>query len=283
MLNNPIISDRYKLQGHILICVLVGLVYAIVFGWSVHQSTADIVADAALSMCLLFVEDILLCNIYTYSIVVPLNIYQSLSLDILYGIISIFAFVGVESLMIYYFFYHDFMLFVKTLPARIFCLALLYCIYRLYGYIISKSEEDDDSEDEEDQEEELKEQVDSTTNAGKDIDINPVHCIERITVKVGSKIKVIPVDDLVYLKAEDDYVLLVTAEGHWLKSETMKDYEASLPADKFVRVHRSYIVNIGKITKIERYGQKQLLQLVTGESLKISTSGYKVLREKLNL
>jgi hypothetical protein len=282
MLNNPIISDRYKLQGHILFCVLVGIVYAIVFGWSAHQSTADIVADAALSMCLLFVEDILLCNIYTYSIVISLNIYQSLSLDILYGIISLVAFVGVESLMIYYFFSHDFMLFTQTLPARIFCLALLYCIYRLYGYIISKSEEDDDSEDEEEQDEDLKEQVESTP-ASKDADVNPVPRIERITVKVGSKIKVIPIDDLVYLKAEDDYVLLVTAEGHWLKSETMKDYEASLPADKFVRVHRSYIVNIGKITKIERYGQKQLLQLVTGESLKISTSGYKVLREKLNL
>jgi len=63
----------------------------------------------------------------------------------------------------------------------------------------------------------------------------------------------------------------------------MKSYEAQLPPDKFVRVHRSYIVNISKISKIERYGQKQLLQLTSGECLRISANGYKALREKLNL
>ena len=277
MLNSPIISDRYKLQGHIIICVLLGLVYAIVFGLAAHQSAAGIVADTVLSMCLLFVEDVLLCNIYSYSIVVSLNIYQSISIDFLYGIISIIVFVGIESLLVYFFFSNDFMSFVQTLPARIFSLALLYCIYRMYCNMITKSQEDDESEEDEEQEE-LR-----NDNNLTDKPIVNVTKIERITVKVGSKIKVIPVDDLVYLKAEDDYVLLVTAEGHWLKSETMKAYEACLPTDKFVRVHRSYIVNIGKITKIERYGQKQLLQLVTGESLKISSNGYKALREKLNL
>jgi DNA-binding LytR/AlgR family response regulator len=50
-----------------------------------------------------------------------------------------------------------------------------------------------------------------------------------------------------------------------------------------VRVHRSYIVNINKISKIERYGQKQLLQLTSGERLRVSANGYKALREKLNL
>jgi DNA-binding LytR/AlgR family response regulator len=107
--------------------------------------------------------------------------------------------------------------------------------------------------------------------------------IERITVKVGTKIKVIAVDDIIYFKAEDDYVSVVTSEGHWLKSERMKDYEESLPGNMFARVHRSYIVNISKISKIERYGQKQMLSLNNGEQIRISMTGYKVLREKLNL
>ena len=111
----------------------------------------------------------------------------------------------------------------------------------------------------------------------------PVEVMERITVKVGTKIKVIPVDDIICLKAEDDYVSVITAEGHWLKSERLKDYDMSLPTDKFARVHRSYIVNISKISKIERYGQKQMLSLSNGEQIRISMTGYKVLREKLNL
>ena len=111
----------------------------------------------------------------------------------------------------------------------------------------------------------------------------PAEVIERITVKVGTKIKVIPVDDIVCLKAEDDYVSVITAEGHWLKSERLKDYDIFLPTDKFARVHRSYIVNISKISKIERYGQRQMLSLSNGEQIRISMTGYKVLREKLNL
>jgi len=63
----------------------------------------------------------------------------------------------------------------------------------------------------------------------------------------------------------------------------MKRYETCLPQDRFVRVHRSYIVNLPKILKIERYGQKQLLQLSDGTSIRVSATGYKLLREKLDL
>lgn len=59
----------------------------------------------------------------------------------------------------------------------------------------------------------------------------------------------VQVEDIIYLKAEDDYVSVVTMDGHWLKGETMKGYEAILPHNMFVRVHRSYIVNITKITR----------------------------------
>jgi DNA-binding LytR/AlgR family response regulator len=172
--------------------------------------------------------------------------------------------VGVESIFIYAIFPKSFTSFATTLTLRAFCMTLLYIIHQKYYESNKKIQEN--SEDE---------IIEESTTVN-----NP---IERITVKVGQKIKVILVTELIYLKAEDDYVVFFTAEGHWLKTGTMKDFETTLPSNKFVRIHRSYIVNIDKITKIERYGQKQQLQLTTGERIRISPNGYKILRTKLNL
>jgi len=274
MLSNPIINNRFTLQVHLIICVLVGMAYAIVFGWGIHQPFAAIATDTVVSICLLFAEVVLLWNIFTYSIHNSLSVYQSISLNILYGIISVLLFTGIESLILYIAHPDSFNLFVYSLPSRMFSLVMLYCAYRLY-YALNKREEDN-LEKEEDDETPIFEKQTNTSP----VNITP---IERITVKTGLKIKVIPVGDLIYLKAEDDYVMFVTAEGRWLKNDTLKEYETTLPSEKFARVHRSFIVNIDKITKIERYGQKQLLQLISGESLRISNNGYKTLREKLNL
>src|SRR5215212_4532085 len=63
----------------------------------------------------------------------------------------------------------------------------------------------------------------------------------RIVVKVGNKIKIIPVNQINYLEAADDYVKIVTAEGAFLKKRTMNFFEQSLTNWHFVRVHRSYI------------------------------------------
>lgn len=274
MLSNPIINNRFTLQVYLIICVLVGMAYAIVFGWGIHQSFATIATDTVVSICLLFAEVVLLWNIFTYSIHNSLSVNQSVSLNILYGIISVLLFTGIESLILYIAHPDSFHSFVYSLPSRMFSLVMLYCAYRLY-YALNKREEDILEKEEEDE----------TPIFEKQTNTSPVNNtpIERITVKTGLKIKVIPISDLIYLKAEDDYVMFVTAEGRWLKNDTLKEYETTLPSEKFARVHRSFIVNIDKITKIERYGQKQLLQLTTGESLRISNNGYKTLREKLNL
>lgn len=274
MLSNPIINNRFTLQVYLIICVLVGMAYAIVFGWGIHQSFATIATDTVVSICLLFAEVVLLWNIFTYSIHNSLSVYQSISLNILYGIISVLLFTGIESLILYIAHPGSFYSFVYSLPSRMFSLVMLYCAYRLY-YALNKREEDILEKEEEDETPIFEKQTNTSP-----VNITP---IERITVKTGLKIKVIPVGDLIYLKAEDDYVMFVTAEGRWLKNDTLKEYETTLPSEKFARVHRSFIVNIDKITKIERYGQKQLLQLTTGESLRISNNGYKTLREKLNL
>ncbi|MBP9638020.1 MAG: LytTR family transcriptional regulator DNA-binding domain-containing protein, partial [Bacteroidaceae bacterium] len=62
-----------------------------------------------------------------------------------------------------------------------------------------------------------------------------------------------------------------------------KSFEAQLSPDVFIRLHRSYIININKISKIERYGQQQQVQLFNGEMIRISVRGYKLLKDRLNL
>jgi DNA-binding LytR/AlgR family response regulator len=79
-------------------------------------------------------------------------------------------------------------------------------------------------------------------------------------------------------------VQIVTAQSRYLKEETMKYFEASLPRSRFVRVHRSYIVNVEKILRIELYEkQNQMLTLTNGDQIRASVAGYRELRTILNL
>ena len=108
--------------------------------------------------------------------------------------------------------------------------------------------------------------------------------IDRITVKDGSRIHLINVSDLHYIQACGDYVTLVTPEGQYIKEQTMKYFEAHLPQTIFVRIHRSTIVNVTQISRIELFGKENYnLFLKTGEKLRVSLSGYRLLRERLEL
>src|SRR5580765_1817176 len=106
----------------------------------------------------------------------------------------------------------------------------------------------------------------------------------RIVVKDGSKIKIIPVAQIHYLEAADDYVKIFTSEGSFLKKKTMSYFENSLQAFHFVRVHRSYIVNTQLITRIDAYEKdSHLLLLSTGAKLPVSKAGYAKLKEVLGI
>ena len=103
--------------------------------------------------------------------------------------------------------------------------------------------------------------------------------IDRITVKDGSKIHLIKTDELIYIQACGDYVMLITPSGEYLKEQTMKYFETHLPSDTFVRVHRSTIVNVTQISRVELFGKEtyQLL-LKNGVKLRVSLSGYRLLK-----
>ncbi len=106
----------------------------------------------------------------------------------------------------------------------------------------------------------------------------------RVVVKDGNKIKIIPVNKIQYLEAADDYVKIVTADGNYLKKRTMTFFEDSLGIHNFVRVHRSYIVNTSLITRIDAYEKdSHLLLLSTGAKLPVSKTGYGKLKDVLGI
>lgn len=107
---------------------------------------------------------------------------------------------------------------------------------------------------------------------------------ERIVVKNGGKIKIIPVPSIQFIEAADDYVKIITAEGSFLKNKTMAFYEKSLPTALFVRTHRSYLVNVQEITRIDPYEKESHLAILkSGARLPVSKGGYQKLKTVLGL
>lgn len=108
--------------------------------------------------------------------------------------------------------------------------------------------------------------------------------LDRISVKDGSRIHLIQLDELLYIQASGDYVTLFTSDGQYVKEQTMKYFESHLPERLFIRIHRSCIVNCGYIARIELFGKDSWqVRLKTGVSLRASAGGYKLLKERLSL
>jgi len=106
--------------------------------------------------------------------------------------------------------------------------------------------------------------------------------VERLFVKTGSKIDVVPVAEIIKIEAEDDYVWLFTKDKKFLKKETMNYLEQNLPENTFVRVHRSSIINVSFIDKIEKYGKESyLIKLKDGSQVNVSKSRIKDLKQQL--
>ena len=102
-------------------------------------------------------------------------------------------------------------------------------------------------------------------------------------VKSGTSIRIFYPNQIKYLEAQDDYVMIYVEEGKYLKQQTMKYYESHLNTDEFIRIHRSYIVNVTYISKVELFEKSSYRVLLkTGDKLPVSRSGYQRLKEKLN-
>lgn len=107
--------------------------------------------------------------------------------------------------------------------------------------------------------------------------------LHRVVIKKSGKIHVISTGDIHFLEAQDDYVMIYTADGRYLKQQTMKYFEKHLDPEQFVRVHRSYIANITCIERIEPYEKSNfILILRDGNKVPVSRSGMQVLKENLD-
>ena len=111
----------------------------------------------------------------------------------------------------------------------------------------------------------------------------PLNPINRVVTRKGSSINIIPVDDIRYVQAEDDYVMIFHNDGKALKQQTMKFYEENLPRENFVRIHRSFIVKIQEINRLEPYTKDNYVAVLhSGEKIPVSRSGYRLLKDELN-
>ncbi|KGF81134.1 LytR family transcriptional regulator [Massilia sp. JS1662] len=104
--------------------------------------------------------------------------------------------------------------------------------------------------------------------------------LERILIRDGARVQVIPVARIDYIEAQDDYVAICSEGRQWLKNQRMAELESQLDPQAFLRVHRSYIVNLGTIARIEPTGKDgHCAVLKSGARIPISRSGYQKVRD----
>jgi two-component system LytT family response regulator len=111
----------------------------------------------------------------------------------------------------------------------------------------------------------------------------PGHYAERIVVKDGTRVQIIPIAKLDYAQAQDDYVSLASQGKKHLKQQTISSLEASLDPKTFLRIHRSCLVNLERVTKVEPYGKESHVAILAdGTRLPVSRTGYARLKAILD-
>jgi len=104
--------------------------------------------------------------------------------------------------------------------------------------------------------------------------------LERVLIRDGARVHVVPAADIAWIEAQDDYVQITAAGKAYLKSQTLAELEAQLDPAVFLRIHRSYIVNLGCIRRIEPAGKDSHCAVLDGGvRIPISRSGYQKVRD----
>lgn len=110
----------------------------------------------------------------------------------------------------------------------------------------------------------------------------PGEFLERVVIRDGAHVHVVPVEKIDYVEAQDDYVAFRTGGKLLLKEQTMTDVEASLDPKRFVRIHRSYVLNVERLARVELYAKdSRVAILADGSKLPVSRSGYQRLQQLL--
>lgn len=125
----------------------------------------------------------------------------------------------------------------------------------------------------------------STLNAAelKNAANPPGRYAQRVVVKDGSRVHIIPVSQLLYAEAQDDYVALHSGGKSFLKQQTLSSFAAALDPACFVRVHRSFVVSLDHVTKIEPYTKETRIAILTGGvRIPVSRSGFLRLKQLMD-
>ncbi len=105
---------------------------------------------------------------------------------------------------------------------------------------------------------------------------------DRVLIRDGANVHVLPVDKIDYVEAQDDYVAFTSEGKQYLKDQTMAAVEATLNPDRFVRIHRSFLLNIDRLAKVEMYAKDSRIAILRdGTRLPVSRAGYSRLSQLL--
>ena len=109
-----------------------------------------------------------------------------------------------------------------------------------------------------------------------------IEFLERVVIKEGAKISILPVESIKWIEAQDDYVMINSEQGRFLKKKTMRYFENHLNENMFIRIHRSYIINADYIQHLEQKGKESYrLILKNGRELPVSKTGLTKLKNTL--
>lgn len=108
----------------------------------------------------------------------------------------------------------------------------------------------------------------------------PGRTLERVLIRDQGRVHVLPVERIDFVEAQDDYLCFVSGGKRQRKQQTMADIEAQLDRARFVRIHRSFLLNIDRLARIEPYAKDSWLAILTdGSKLPVSRTGYTRLKE----
>ena len=248
---------------YVTVCFTMAGIYAFVLGAD-HPVSFRIV-NGLIFGGILCVTGFVLWNTFRFAI--PVNYatkYKLIFLSVL-AVLTGLLITGTESFVMYLCFPALFSSFSYSTPARLFIALLIFIIIRLFYTSCYRKNENPVQV--------LEQQA---------APLSPLS-INRVTVRNGQKILIIPIEEIIFIKADGDYISINTANGSWLKEQTMKDIENILPVDSFVRIHRSYIVNVNHISRIERYGEYRQVILNNNSKIKISAARYQTLKQILGI
>lgn len=130
----------------------------------------------------------------------------------------------------------------------------------------------------------LRQQTDKNQESVKGKMLQLPEQMQRIVVKGNGNIKILPLPEVFYLESADDYVKVHTNDKYYLKHQTMNNFEQQLPIHQFVRVHRSCLVNVQHIHKVDLYEKDQYCVVLRNDvRLPVSRSGYAKLKTVLGI